>query len=288
MRNIHALVLSIAAASLALTLQGEGPELHQQTSAPISVEEVFPDELAEEGSEQSTQAAEEQVPEQVSSADDAFDKEFAVDNDEFQKMIAQLQEHMKKLQESPEVKALEKELEALGLKLNTLSLELDEMKQAKVTYKSEVKELRARVAALEQDKAELLKKIETLTDAPEHASAEESAERLLEMKQKQADLSALEGHISAAQKELEEKRHQKKTVKEKIKSHELEMETVQTAMDEKAAQDDFDFSSFFGDEAVDPFAQESVDAPVDAVVAQAEESADELEPADAVEQGTEA
>ncbi len=180
----------------------------------------------------------------VESADDSVDLGF--DNDAIQAMFKQLEEQMQKAKEQltpeqrDELDKLEEETKELGVKLNTLHADLADFQQTKAAQKAEVKELKAKLASLEQQKAAL-----PVVGEGEEESSEQREER-----------HKLDTDIAVTQALLEEKRAVKKQTKTKIKEHEVELATTEEEMNKKHeampefswGDENFDFESLFSDD----------------------------------------
>jgi predicted nuclease with TOPRIM domain len=163
------------------------------------------------------------------------------DSDEFQMMLKQLQAHIEGLkanmpeEEQKAFSDMEAEMKLLGDKLNTLKAEAAEFAHKKAAHKAEVQALRQQLTQLEHDKAELATTVARLTD--EAAASDE-------LMQKQDELAHMDATIEETTQELESKRAEKRAVKSKLKSHEVEIADLEKQMD---TQSEFDFGQLFKD-----------------------------------------
>jgi len=165
------------------------------------------------------------------------DEQLDFDNEAIQKMFKQLEEQMNKAKEAltPEKRAeldrLEEETKELGIKLNNLHAELADFQTTKAAQKEEVKALRQRLAALQQEKAEQAPATEGEEDAEVVAAREK-----------------LDAAIAAVEEELAQKRAVKKETKNNIQAHE---EVITSTQEEMSAKHEAMPTLPWGDENID-------------------------------------
>jgi len=236
--------------SVAEQLEQKTTDSNEVSAATESSEEFGSTIVKDKPADASSGSVVEELPavenvetETVESKDSLVDQ-IGFPNDKMQAILKQLEEQMSKEREkmSPEkqeeLDRLENEAKELGLKLNTLHAELEDFNATKVVQKSEVTELKEKIAALEAERAQL-------GDAVADESEDVATNR-----------TNLDTEIASLKESLEVKRAAKKETKTKIAAHSEEIDATHKQMEEKQAEmpmpafdtidfDGVDFDSIF-------------------------------------------
>jgi len=216
--------------SVAEQLEQKTTDSNEVSAATESSEEFGSTIVKDKPADASSGSVVEELPavenvetETVESKDSLLDQ-IGFPNDKMKAILKQLEEQMSKEREkmSPEkqeeLDRLENEAKELGLKLNTLHAELEDFNATKVVQKSEVTELKEKIAALEAERAQL-------GDAVVDESEDVATNR-----------TNLDTEIASLKESLEVKRAAKKETKTKIAAHSEEIDATHKQMEEKQAE----------------------------------------------------
>ena len=171
------------------------------------------------------------MPDMNESGDDEFAKMFDFDSEEFQNLIRQMETQMKSIEENlpPEKKealeAMKKRTQELSEKLDAVDQDVNRYTSEKADLKTQVKELRARNAELQEDKKKLIGAIDVLSDDATGERAE-----------KQGELEELDEQLADNEKELELKREEKRGIKAQLKQSEEEFASTQQELEQEQAK----------------------------------------------------
>ncbi|MDQ5890259.1 MAG: hypothetical protein QG604_133 [Candidatus Dependentiae bacterium] len=265
MKRLNALVLSVAALALALPmapLVGEQPEplLYE-----IPTEEAFDEPVG---------------------LDFSSEEEFDFNSEEFQQMLAQLQEQMEQMksQMTPEMRAsierMEEEMKDLGNRLNTLRGELAELEVLNEEQEAAIQELREKIGAQEMDRDELVVKIEQLTFMVSELAPDDVEQHQDELNKQQEDLTVIDAEIATLTQMREEKRALKSETEAKIAAHKATILALEAEMTQKSEANSSDFGAVFGETAGGDDSVAFASDEGDTLVDDSQEAADEADLSD--------
>ena len=120
---------------------------------------------------------------------------------------------------------MKKRTQELSEKLDAVDQDVNRYTSEKADLKTQVKELRARNAELQEDKKKLIGAIDVLSDDATGERAE-----------KQGELEELDEQLADNEKELELKREEKRGIKAQLKQSEEEFASTQQELEQEQAK----------------------------------------------------